>query len=190
MASVLPCLLLAHGTIAAFRHDVPLSDSDLGRPWPKGWKAATAWPAFDFQPNRSANCRLADVYEARVEARSFRQRNRGNAIRDQILELGKVRAVEADPAEDPPVAGQGSPKQARGAAVLAIGASRHLDRAAHLAFLTDKFSVLQGIPIGPVFIGHQGLDRRGIDREIALDDGMTLHGARPKMIESPSAVAH
>ena len=134
------------------------SSSGLRRLWPKDWKAAPAWPAFDLQPNRIANCGLADAYEARIEARSFRQRNRGYAIRDEILEFGQVSTMEADPAEDPPVSRQGSPKQARGAAALAIGAARHLDGTAPIALLTNKIPFLQGIPIGPALVGNRGLD--------------------------------
>jgi hypothetical protein len=155
---------------------VPLSEFRLRWLWAKGWKAATAWPAFDFQPNRIANPGLDDAYESCIEARSFRQRNRRYAVRDEILELGQVSTMEANPAEDPPVATQGSPKQARGTAALAIRAARYLDRTAVITLLTDKLCTLQGIPIGPALVRQQRLDRLRIDREIALDDGMTCHG--------------
>ncbi len=67
---------------------------------PKGRKAATARPALYFQSNRIANPGLVDADEARIEARSVRQRNRGYAIGDEILELWKVGPMEADPAEN------------------------------------------------------------------------------------------
>jgi hypothetical protein len=84
--------------------------------------------------------------------------------------------MEADPAENLPDTRQGSPKQMRAAAALAIGAARYLDHITVTTLLTDELPTLQGIPIGAGLIGKRGLDLRGIDWKTAHNDGMTCHG--------------